>query len=224
MLVDSFKAYAETHMSIPYQPAGSFVLPAGRGKAIRVGKGTRVKVINPHGTQAIDFWAFNAEDLTEYLSTEHIRSVNSTVPVNRGTRMVSWRRRPLVAIAEDTSAGNHDTLLCPCNADLYAELGCQGYHRSCADNLHEGLAELGLKVPFTPASVNLFMSVRAEPDGTLTRLLPTSKPGSHVTLQAELDIVMAFSNCPQDVTTINGPDRTPRDCVGEVVPAGEVAA
>lgn len=210
-------------MTIPYHPAGSFVLPAGRGKAIRVMKGTRVKVINPHGTQAIDFWAFNAEDLSEYVSTEHIRSVNSTVPVNRGTRMVSWRRRPLVAIAEDTSAGNHDTLLCPCNADLYAELGCQGYHRSCADNLHEGLAELGLKVPFTPPSVNLFMSVRPEADGTLTRLLPSSEPGSYVTIEAVLDVVMAFSSCPQDVTTINGPDRTPRDCLIEVAARETVA-
>ena len=211
-------------MTVSYQPPGSFVLEAGRGKAIRVAPGTLVKITNPYGTQAIDFWAYNAEDTAEYVSTEHIRSVNSTVPVNKATRIVSWKRRPLVSIAEDTSSGDHDTLLCACNAAIYAELGCEGYHRSCADNLHEGLGELGVEVPFTPGPVNLFMSVRAEPDGTLTRLLPTSKPGSHVTLKAERDVIMAFSCCPQDVTTINGPDRTVRDCLIEVVPAGEGAA
>jgi uncharacterized protein YcgI (DUF1989 family) len=212
-------------MTVPYQPAGAFVLPAGRGKAIRVAPGTLVKITNPYGTQAIDFWAYNAEDTAEYVSTEHIRSVNSTVPVNKATRIVSWKRRPLVSIAEDTSSGDHDTLLCACNAAIYAELGCEGYHRSCADNLHEGLGELGVEVPFTPGPVNLFMSVRAEPGGTLTRLLPTSKPGSHVTLKAERDVIMAFSCCPQDVTTINGPDRTVRDCLIEVLPpSGEGVA
>lgn len=207
-----------------YQPPGEFVLPASYGKAIRVAAGTLVKVTNPHGTQAIDFWAFNAEDTTEYLSTENLRSVNSVVPVNKGTRIVSNLRRPLVSIAEDTSAGNHDTLLCACNPSIYAELGCKGYHRSCSDNLHEGLAELGVKVPFTPGPVNLFMSVRANLDGTLTRLLPTSKPGSHILLKAEMDVVLAFSCCPQDVTTINGPDRTPRDCLIEVLAESGAAA
>jgi hypothetical protein len=206
-------------MSVPRQPAGALVLAAGRGKAMRVAAGTLVKLTNPHGTQAVDFWAFNADDPGEYLSTEHIRSVNSTVPVNSGSRLVSWRRRPLASIVEDSSAGDHDTLLCPCNADLYAELGCTGYHRSCADNLHEGLAEIGIEIPFTPASVNLFMSVRAEPDGSLTRLLPASEPGSQVTIRAEMEVILAFSSCPQDVTTINGPDRTPRDCLIVVIDA-----
>jgi uncharacterized protein YcgI (DUF1989 family) len=201
----------------PYQPKGEFVLPASHGKAIRVGAGTQVRVTNPYGTQAVDFWAFNATDPSEYLSTENLRSVNSVVAVNKGVRIVSNLRRTLVSIAEDTSAGNHDTLLCACNAAIYVEHGCKGYHRSCSDNLHEGLAELGMKVPFTPGPVNLFMSVRVEPDGAITRLLPASRPGASILLQAEQDVVLAFSSCPQDVTPINGPDRTPRDCLIEVL-------
>jgi uncharacterized protein len=211
-------------MQVPYQKSGQFVLPAGHGKAIRVPAGTLVTITNPYGTQAIDFWAYNANDLSEYLSTENLRSVNSTVPVNKGTRIVSTLRRPLVSIVEDTSAGNHDTLLCACNASIYAELGCKGYHRSCSDNLHEALAEIGVKVPTTPGPVNLFMSVQANADGTLTRLLPASKPGSKLVLRAEMDVILAFSNCPQDVTTINGPDRTPRDCLIDVEAADKAAA
>lgn len=210
-------------MPAAYQPTGELVLPAARGKAIRVAAGTQVRVTNPYGTQAVDFWAFNAADPSEYLSTENLRSVNSVVAVNKGVRIVSNLRRTLVSIAEDSSAGNHDTLLCACNAAIYVEHGCKDYHRSCSDNLHEALAELGIEVPFTPGPVNLFMSVRVEPDGTITRLLPASKPGAAIVLQAEQDVVMAFSSCPQDVTTINGPDRTPRDCLIEVL-AGDRAA
>lgn len=194
----------------------SFVLAASHGKAVRLKQGQQLKVINPFGTQAVDFWCFVDGDLTEYLSMDNFRSFNSTVIASKDTALVSNHRRPLVTIVEDTSTGKHDTLLCACNADIYRQLGVEGYHRSCADNFHEALGELSLQVPFTPAPVNLFMSVRVEPDGTIERLLPVSEPGAYVVLRAEVDAVLVFSNCPQDVTTINGPDRTPRDCRVEV--------
>lgn len=203
---------------------GRFLLPAAHGLALKVAAGTSVKITNPHGTQAVDFWTYAAADLAEFMSMDNLRSVNSVVAANKDTRLVSNRRRVLLSILQDTSSGNHDTLLCPCNAAIYAEHGCEGYHRSCSDNLHEALASIGLTVPFTPAALNLFMSVRVEPDGTITRLLPASRPGSHVTLRAEADVVMVFSSCPQDVTTINGPDRTPRDCFIEVTVPSRAAA
>lgn len=207
-----------------YRIDDSFVLPAGYGKAVRLKAGQRLRLTNPFGTQAIDFWAFVDRDQYEFISTDNFRSVHSTIFATKDTVLVSTRRRPLVAIVEDTSSGRHDTLLCACNADIYRELGVEGYHRSCADNMHEALGELGVKMPFTPSPVNLFMCVAVRADGSLDRLLPASKPGSYVVLQAEDDVVMAFSCCPQDITPINGEDRTPRDCQIEILsPVAEVA-
>ncbi|MDF2995513.1 MAG: hypothetical protein K0R27_1150 [Xanthobacteraceae bacterium] len=200
-----------------YRIDDSFVLPAGYGKAVRVRAGQRLRLTNPFGTQAIDFWAFLDRDTYEFISTDNFRSFHSTIFATTDTALVSTRRRPLVTIVEDTSSGKHDTLLCACNADIYRQLGVEGYHRSCADNMHEALGELSIKMPFTPSPVNLFMCVAVRADGSLDRLLPASKPGSYVVLQAEDDVVMAFSCCPQDVTTINGADRTPRDCGIEIL-------
>lgn len=193
------------------------MLPAGAGKALRLAAGRRVRLVNPHGVQCVDFWAFVDGDSAEYLSMEHFRSVHSTIFATRDTDLVSNHRRPLVRIVEDTSTGRHDTLLCPCNGPLYAQLGVAGPHRSCTGNLHEGLAGIGLAVPFTPASLNLFMCVEVEADGALNRLLPASAPGSYIVLEAAVDVVLAFSSCPQDVTPINGLERTPRACVIEVL-------
>jgi len=204
-----------------FEVAGETVVPAGHGKAIRLKAGWAVRLTNPFGTQALDFWAFNATEPSEFLSMDNLRSFNSVAYVDKGTALVTTERRPIVCLTEDTSAGQHDTLLCACNAAIYRELGVKGYHRSCADNLHEALGEIGMKVSFTPAPLNLFMSVNVRADGSLERLLPRSKPGSFVTLRAELDAVLVFSNCPQDVTTINGPDRTPRDCLLEILPPAE---
>jgi uncharacterized protein YcgI (DUF1989 family) len=197
--------------------AETVLLPAARGKALVLKAGGRVRLVNPTGVQCVDAWAFVDGDAGEYLSMDHFRSVNSRIYATPDTALVSNHRRPILRIVEDTSTARHDTLLCPCNGPLYRQLGAGDDHRSCADNLHEGLAELGLSLAFTPASLNLFMCVDVDADGQVQRLLPTSAPGCHVTLEAVVDVVIAFSSCPQDITPINGLERTPRDCIIEVL-------
>jgi uncharacterized protein YcgI (DUF1989 family) len=42
-------------------------------------------------------------------------------------------------------------------------------------------------------------------DGNAIAVLPpVSTPGSYVTLRAEMDCIVAFSACPQDMVPING--------------------
>jgi uncharacterized protein YcgI (DUF1989 family) len=40
-------------------------------------------------------------------------------------------------------------------------------------------------------------------DGGLTFERPTSEAGQYVSLRAEMDLVIVFSTCPQDMTPIN---------------------
>lgn len=189
----------------------SAIVDAGYGRAFRLAAGDCVQVTNPRGTQAVDTWAFHFGSPLEFLSMEHTRSVNSTIFVHQGMRLVSDRRRVMLTLLEDTSPGVHDTLLPACNDAIYRELGCKPTHRSCAGNLHEALMEMGLAVPFTPAPLNLFMNVPIAADGVLDRLPPVARPGDYVVLRAETDLVMVFSACPQDVTPINGAERRPTE-------------
>jgi len=46
-------------------------IPARHAKAALVKKGRRIKVINTHGTQVVDCWALNPDNLGEYMSLEH---------------------------------------------------------------------------------------------------------------------------------------------------------
>ena len=47
-------------------------------------------------------------------------------------------------------------------------------------------------------------------DGNAIDVLPpVSTPGSYVILRAEMDCVVAFSACPQDMIPINGAAMTP---------------
>ncbi len=56
-------------------------IPARKGKAAPVHKGRTVKVVNTRGQQVVDTWAFNADDLREFLSMEHSRvAIGGIIP------------------------------------------------------------------------------------------------------------------------------------------------
>ena len=108
-------------------------------------------------------------------------------------------------MTEDTSGGTHDTLIAACDRYRYAFLGVESHHDSCTDNLFAGMAELGLVPTEVPSPLNLFMNIPWLPDGTLGfAALPRPVPGGYVRLRAEMDLVIAFSACPQEILPING--------------------
>lgn len=179
-------------------------IPARRGKAARMARGQQVWVINTHGQQVVDTWAFAADDLAEFMSMEHSRVGFMKLRPAVGDTFLSNRRRPILTVVEDTSGGAHDTLMAACDNARYGLLGCTEYHDNCTENLAAGLAELGLAPPETPSPLNLFMNIPWTEAGALAWGEPVSKPGDHIVLRAEMDLIVAFSACPQDILPING--------------------
>ena len=186
-------------------------IPARSGKAARVRQGQQITVVNTHGSQVVDTWAFAAEDVAEWMSMEHSRPYYMKLRPEGGDTLVTNMRRPILTLVEDTSGGAHDTLIAACDAPRYRLLGVTEHHDNCADNLTAGLAELGITKPVTPSPLNLFMNIPWTPDGGLSWEEPVSQPGSHVTLRAEMDLVIAFSACPQDILPINGREGQPTE-------------
>jgi uncharacterized protein YcgI (DUF1989 family) len=179
-------------------------IPARRGKALALRSGQRVRVVNTYGQQVVDTWAFNNEDLNEFMSMEHSRVAIGRISPAIGDTMVTNRRQPILTLVEDTSGGIHDTLFAACDRWRYESLGCAGYHDNCTDNLAAALAELGLATRDTPSPLNLFMNIPVVDGHRVEIRPPVSTPGSYVTLRAETRCVVVFSACPQDVVPING--------------------
>ncbi len=186
-------------------------IPARRGKAALVKRGQVVKVINTHGDQVVDTWAFNADDLKEFMSMEHTRPHILKLIPGVGDAMLTNKRRPILTFLEDTSGGIHDTIICACDRYRYKFLGVDGYHDNCTDNLHAAMQQIGLEAPETPSPLNLFMNIPVHADGSLSFEPPVSTPGSYVALRAEMDLVIAFSACPQDILPINGVGHLPTE-------------
>jgi uncharacterized protein YcgI (DUF1989 family) len=179
-------------------------IPARRGMAARVAAGQRIRVINTHGSQVVDTWAFSGRDAAEWMSMEASRAWFLRLAAAVGDTFVTNQRRPILTLVEDTSGGAHDTLIAPCDVPRYRLLGVEGHHDNCRDNLHAALAALGITIPATPSPLNLFMNIPWTADGRLAWGEPVSTPGSYALFRAEMDLVVAFSACPQDILPING--------------------
>jgi hypothetical protein len=188
----------------------TIIIPARQGRAARLAKGQTIAVENPHGTQVVDFWAFNAADVAEHLSMVHCRSAVFRLTPRVGDVLVTNRRRPILTFVEDTSPGIHDTLIACCDAERYVQLGHPG-HASCAQNMANALKALGIEPPNPPAPFNLFMNIPIGIDGRLLIAAPVSKHGDRVAFRAEMDVIAVMSACPHDIFPVNGADCIPRE-------------
>jgi uncharacterized protein len=185
------------------------VVPAREGRAVAMTAGQRVRVVDVAGQQVGDVFAFALPGVTEHLSAAHTRGhVNRLFP-RLGEAFVTDRRRRILRLVEDTSPGVHDMLIAACDPARYRALGIDGWHASCADNLHDALSAAGYTVPLVPQPVNVFMNIPVDPDGTLDWLAATSRAGDHVTFRAEIDSLVVVSACPQDLVGINGFEPSP---------------
>ena len=191
--------------------SGLQTIPARSGKAAPVARGQKVKVLNTHGKQVVDTWAFSQRDLREFMSMEHTRATLTKMRPEVGDALCSNHRRSILTLVEDTSPGVHDTLLAACDDYRYRLLGCTEYHDNCTDNLRAALHELGLTPPETPSPLNLFMNIPWGADGGLAFAAPVSRAGDYVLFEANLDVIVAFSACPQDILPINGEAREPTE-------------
>jgi uncharacterized protein YcgI (DUF1989 family) len=77
-------------------------IPARHGKATFLKKGQAIKVINTHGTQVVDCWAFNANDLREFMSMEHCRVMWDRYRPKAGDFLYTNKRRKILKFVEDT--------------------------------------------------------------------------------------------------------------------------
>jgi uncharacterized protein YcgI (DUF1989 family) len=144
-------------------------IPARHGIAVPLSAGQTIKVINTHGNQVVDTWAFTLSSfppspssaIKTQLSMQHTRASLCRVIPHAGDGLYDNERKKILTMTEDTTAGHHDTLMAACDKQRYEELGGGSSHRNCSDNLGEGLAAIGWLAPlrFLPPFPLSFFSV-----------------------------------------------------------------
>jgi uncharacterized protein YcgI (DUF1989 family) len=179
-----------------------FTIPAGHARMWRMRAGERVTITQTQGHQVGDLVAFNAGDLTEFLSPSHTRRCLASVRLVIGSSLFTNHREPILDLVDDT-VGVHDFLAAACDPYRYRrDFGVED-HRSCRMNFVEALAPLEIPAWRVPDPVNLFQSSPILPDGRYLSAPSPAKSGDYVTLLARMDLVAAVSACPQDLAPTN---------------------
>jgi uncharacterized protein YcgI (DUF1989 family) len=179
------------------------VIPARSGRAARMKQGQTLKVINTHGTQIVDFWAFSAKNMREFMSMEHTRPIISKLTPVMGDPLLTNKRNVILKIVRDTSPGVHDTTIAACCPVRYRQLGVKGHHASCQENLFAALKTLRRTTAEVPSPFNLFQNSQYHTKRGLEFKPSVCKPGNYISFKAEMDCIVVFSACPQDLLGVN---------------------
>ena len=185
------------------------LVPGGEGRGVRMSAGTEFRVVDVDGGQVGDLFAFSADDVGEYASASHTRPSIGRLFPRPGQTILTNLRRPILELLEDTSPGYHDTLYAACDPARYRLLGVEGPHRSCAQNLRESMAEMGLTDVPVPQPLNIFMDVRVDPSGELVMRPASSTAGDSLRFRALIDCHVVLSSCPMDIIEISSGGITP---------------
>ncbi|MBF2715914.1 urea amidolyase associated protein UAAP2 [Agrobacterium vitis] len=175
-----------------------------------VKKGQILRIEDSYGQQAIDTLFYNAKDLSERYSNQDTMREQGAAYISTGTKIISNDGRVMLTMTAD-SCGRHDTSAgaCSCESNTVRFGHGTKYLHACRDNFVLEVAKYGMSKRDVVANINFFMNVPIEPSGQMTIVDGISAPGDYVELQAEMDVLLVISNCPQINNPCNGFDPTP---------------
>jgi uncharacterized protein len=188
------------------------IVPAGGRWSARLEKGDRLRIVDVHGQQAVDFLCFSANMPVDRYNAPNTLKLARTIYIGKGVTLYSELARPLMTVVED-ACGRHDTLAGCCSAEINAVRYGVADTPSCRANFIAELPRWGLGPADIVANVNFFMNVPVEADGTVAIAPCISKPGDYVELLAETAVIAVLSNCPQRHNPCSGFEPTPIEVI-----------
>lgn len=174
------------------------VVAGGGYTALRAARGTRIRITDLHGDACAGLLLHRADQPGERLNVADTVKVQWQAYLGAGSLLLSDMGRVLASIVEDTS-GRHDAMCGTTNRrsneTRYGDGAADGPHPNGRDHFGVALAKLGLARRDIAPNVNLFKSVRVEPDGRLA-FDPAGSAGAHVELRCELPLLVTIVNVP----------------------------
>ena len=186
------------------------IVPARAPWTFALKRGQTLRIVDLDGNQAVDFLIYATADDAERYSAQDTIAAQGNLFLREGATLLSNEGRPMMRIT-GTSVAYHDTIggACSCESTTLR----YGHHtkaqHACVDNFLEANARAGRSKRDMVSNINWFMNVPVEPDGALGIVDGISAPGLHVDLEADMDVTVVVSNCPQINNPCNGFNPTP---------------
>jgi uncharacterized protein YcgI (DUF1989 family) len=187
---------------------------------VEMAEGEVLRVEDVDGVQCADIGFFSLSDYRrkraehgerpipqsalEHYSQAVTASRNRHVYLGLGRSLYSTLCNPVATIVGDT-VGHHDVISAWCNPETnFSRWGDSARgRRTCKENIQDAMAPYGVEVAI-PCTFNIFMNFSITPEGEIQWLENLSKPGDYIDLRVDMDVVVAISNCPQEMNAVNG--------------------
>ncbi|MGH7772212.1 MAG: DUF1989 domain-containing protein [Candidatus Binatia bacterium] len=183
-------------------------VPYNTGWASELKKGQIIRII---AATTVDFVAFNLHNLKERFDQARTKVYNMKIFISTGDKLMGKGNQHMMTIAEDLfKEGTHDLQKGMCSGYRFQLAKKEGrlgeyYPREikeipdhgCWENLSRALEPYRIDPEDIPSPLNLNQHMKI--DGKTGKMEHTQirpKPGSYVDLRAEMDLLVAFSACP----------------------------
>ena len=161
-------------------------------------RGEALRILNSAGTSSVSFLAWNKHDTSERLNHADTIKLQWNAGLQKGRILLSDMGRVLLSIIEDTSFA-HDALAGGSSAESNAAKYTGGPYRNTRDNFLLAAGKLGLDRRDLPPCVTFFAPMSVDEKGNFIWNESRRKAGDFLDLRAEMEMLVALSNCPHPV-------------------------
>lgn len=186
------------------------VIPAKGHWAHEMKAGQYLRIEDIEGQQAIDLLCYRLDNLAEKFWAAHTAKLNGTIYIKTGHVLYSDLCNPMMTIVEDTVEVN-DVICGSCSAALdNVRYGPEKAVPGCMDNFEAAIKPWGLERDDVAMCFNIFLNYPVGDAGrvAMDQQAPSSA-GDYQLLRAEMDLLIAISNCPQENNPCTGFNPTP---------------
>ncbi|MDP2358037.1 MAG: urea carboxylase-associated family protein [Beijerinckiaceae bacterium] len=175
--------------------------PAGfQGLEMRTGDVLRIIDVEGKQVAGVAFVYLHRKD--EKLSAPNSLGLNRKAYPSLGYKFYSDEAKLMMTMTADT-CGTHSIIAGACSSFMNELRYGDKHAHNCRDNFASALKSWGLGWKDIPYPLNVFMNVPVKSDGAYEIEFPLSKAGDYVDLTAEMDLLVAVSNCPQVRNKVN---------------------
>ncbi|HEY3882123.1 MAG TPA: urea amidolyase associated protein UAAP2 [Trebonia sp.] len=186
------------------------IVPARAPWSAVVRRSQTLTIVDVGGNQSADCLLYNPDDTAERYSVPDTIAGGGNVYVRTGTVLRSCLGNPMAVVVAN-EIDRQDTIGGACGKE--SNTLRYGHHTAaehgCRENFLAEAGKYGLGARDIVSNLNWFMNVPVEADGSLGIVDGISGPGKRVAFQAEMDILVLVSNCPQMNNPCNDFNPTP---------------
>ena len=169
-------------------------VPAGWYTTISLRRGEAIRIIDSSGLASVSLIGWRAENPSERINCADTIKVQWSAAMSKGRVILSDMGHVFLSLIEDTS-GAHDLMVGGSTAaSTRAAFGATT--RNTRDNFMAAAAKNDLSLHDIPPCVTFFAPVSVDAHGRFLWNAANKSPGDFVDLRAEMNLLLALSNCP----------------------------